>query len=101
MRLDSSQAARILEIVSNHAGSDSRVFVYGSRLDDRARGGDIDLLIETAAHMPRWDQARMLVALEDELGLPVDILVKCVHDPDTPFEAMAKSRAMTLSQAAP
>ncbi|WP_158269782.1 nucleotidyltransferase domain-containing protein [Desulfonatronum sp. SC1] len=101
MRLNSSQAAKIIEIVSNHAGGDSRVSVYGSRLDDTARGGDIDLFIETEAPMPRWEQARMLAALEDELGLPVDILVKCVHDPDTPFEAMAKSMAMTLSQAAP
>ncbi|SDB48107.1 Nucleotidyltransferase domain-containing protein [Desulfonatronum thiosulfatophilum] len=99
MRLDSSQVARILKIVAEHAGSDSRVSVYGSRLDDRARGGDIDLFIETAAPMPRWEQARMLAALEDELGLPVDILVKCVHAPDTPFESMARSRAVVLNQA--
>jgi uncharacterized protein len=96
MRLDSSQAAKIIEIVSNHAGSDSRVSVYGSRLDDTARGGDIDLFIETEAPMPRWEQARMLAALEDELGLPVDILVKCIYDPDTPFESMAKVRAVDL-----
>ncbi len=47
--------------------------------------------------MPLWDQACMVVALEDELGLPVDILVKCIHNPDTTFETMSKSRAKDLS----
>ncbi len=99
MRLDASQIEIILNIVSEHAGSDSRVSVYGSRLDDSAKGGDIDLFIETASPMPRLEQARMLAALEDGLGLPVDILVKSVHDPDTPFETMARSRAVALNQA--
>jgi uncharacterized protein len=101
MRLDTPQIERIMNIVSAHAGSESRVSIYGSRLDDRARGGDIDLFIETEAPMPGWDQARMLAALEDELGLPVDILVKYVHAPDTPFESMIKARAVALNQAAP
>lgn len=100
MRLDASQIERILNIVSAHAGSHNHVSVYGSRLDDSARGGDIDLFIETASPLPRWEQARMLADLEHELGLPVDILVKYVHDPDTPFEAMAKSQAVPLNQAA-
>ena len=100
MRLDASQIQKILEIVSVHAGIDSHVSVYGSRVDDSAKGGDIDLFIETASPLPRWEQARMLADLEHELSLPVDILVKYVHDPDTPFEAMAKSRAVPLNQAA-
>lgn len=98
MRLDASHAAKILKIVSVHAGSDTRVSVYGSRLDDRARGGDVDLFIETAAPLPRWEQALMLADLEHELALPVDIFVKCIHDPDSPFEAMARSRAVILNQ---
>jgi len=38
----------------------------------------------------------MVVALEDEPGLPVDILVKCIQDPNTIFESMSKSRAKDL-----
>ncbi|WP_045221210.1 nucleotidyltransferase domain-containing protein [Desulfonatronum thioautotrophicum] len=100
MRLDASQIERILNIVSAHAGSHSRVSIYGSRLDDSAKGGDIDLFIETASPLPRWEQARLLADLEHELGLPVDILVKYVHDPDTPFESMTKARAVALNPAA-
>jgi len=51
----------------------------------------MDLFIETKAPMPCWENKPACWPLEDELGLSVDILVKCVHDPDTPFEAMALS----------
>ena len=51
--------------------------------------------------MPRLEQARMLAALEDGLGLPVDLLVKCVHDPASPFEIMTQAQAEALNQSHP
>jgi len=46
MRLAHNQIQAIRQIASEVAGSQSRVRVFGSRLDDAARGGDLDLMLE-------------------------------------------------------
>ena len=46
MRLTELQIQRIRQLALDFAGSRSRVRVFGSRLDDDARGGDLDLMLE-------------------------------------------------------
>ncbi len=46
MRLTDLQAQIIRQLARQVAGSDSRVRVFGSRLDDTAHGGDLDLMLE-------------------------------------------------------
>jgi len=46
VRLTPDQIALIRSIVADLAGSDAGVRLFGSRLDDAARGGDVDLLVE-------------------------------------------------------
>lgn len=46
MRLSPKYKARIKEVVEEIAGSDARVFLFGSRVDDDKAGGDVDLLVE-------------------------------------------------------
>ncbi len=43
MRLTPAQITTILDTVRKVAGPDARVRLFGSRLDDHARGGDIGL----------------------------------------------------------
>ena len=47
MRLNDQQRAAIRATVAETFGTDARVWLFGSRVDDAKRGGDIDLLIET------------------------------------------------------
>ncbi|MCP1365579.1 nucleotidyltransferase domain-containing protein, partial [Halomonas sp. BBD48] len=47
MRLTDYQRRVICRAASECFGASSRVRLFGSRTDDRARGGDIDLFIET------------------------------------------------------
>jgi len=101
MRLSPFQIEQIKTIVSSHAGSASRTYVYGSRLDDSARGGDVDLLIETGQPLPRLEQARLKAALESALGLPVDIIVRHGHELASHFESMIQARAEALDQINP
>jgi len=51
-----------LRIVAGVADSRARTFLYGSRLDD-ARGGDIDLLIESSPELPLLQRASLQVRL--------------------------------------
>jgi predicted nucleotidyltransferase len=46
MRLTDVQTQVIRQLVREVAGEHFNVRVFGSRLDDAARGGDIDLLLE-------------------------------------------------------
>lgn len=52
MRLSSSQAKTIKDTVTRVVDSGARVWLFGSRLDDALRGGDIDLYVETDQVMP-------------------------------------------------
>lgn len=46
MRLTDNQVQIIRQLAYQVAGNQLRVRVFGSRLDDAAQGGDVDLLLE-------------------------------------------------------
>ena len=43
MRLSHEQVRVIRDVVEGQIGESARVYLFGSRVDDAARGGDIDL----------------------------------------------------------
>jgi predicted nucleotidyltransferase len=47
MRLTPQQQSAIRTAVAETFGEDANIWLFGSRVDDNKRGGDIDLLIET------------------------------------------------------
>jgi len=47
MRLDSQKIQTVRTAVETIVGNGSEIRVFGSRLDDFKRGGDLDLLIES------------------------------------------------------
>ena len=96
MRLTPSQIHAITETVSRLTGGTAEVFLFGSRLDDRARGGDIDLLIETNIHLALVDRARIKMELESLVSLPVDIISQVRNSTPTPFQRIAWANAVRL-----
>jgi len=80
MRLNEQQITEIRRAVAQHFGEDAEVRLFGSRVDDSRRGGDIDLYIETdvegAAEIFRRELA-MLVDLNLALGeQKIDVVVR-------------------------
>ena len=78
MRLSAEQITRIREVVHQEAGPDARVRLFGSRLNDERRGGDVDLLVELDRPVanPAWLAARISARLTRYMrGREVDVLL--------------------------
>jgi predicted nucleotidyltransferase len=43
MRLSSFEIASIVELVKKHFANNAEVYLFGSRVNDELKGGDIDL----------------------------------------------------------
>ncbi len=85
MRLSEHQREVIRRSTAELAGPLAQAMLFGSRLNDQARGGDIDILIELP--QPRPDRLalslRIGARIERQLGLQkIDVLVA---DPATPL----------------
>ena len=69
-------------------GDGCEVLVFGSRLDDAARGGDVDLLVRSVEPLQRKEWLASLLAAQAERllgGRQVDVLLL---DPHTPLQAV-------------
>lgn len=97
MRITPEQIAIIIQTTRSIAGQDANVWLYGSRLDDTRRGGDVDLLVESAPAAGFLDRARIKYRLEKILQLPVDVLTTSLDVQDSPFVSIARANAINLS----
>jgi len=88
MRLSPDQVHAIVAAAQELVGGDARVRLFGSRVNDQLRGGDIDLLVECARPVARpvWLAAQIAARLQRSLGeRKIDVLVV---DPTTEIEAV-------------
>lgn len=79
MRLDDNTREIIKREVANQIGEKAIVRLFGSRVDDTQRGGDIDLLIEPSEPLLHHIQAecRLAACLYIKLGgRKVEVLIK-------------------------
>ena len=95
MRLTNTQIETIRTATHQNFGADALVWLFGSRLDDVKRGGDVDLYVEVTHRDTLMSALRCKIALEDSLDLPVDIVVK-EPGKDKPIYNLAKSGGIPL-----
>jgi len=99
MRLTPSQEQITKSTIDRVLGTENRVWLFGSRVDDSLRGGDIDLLIETETTLPNRAQTlcRLHGALIYALGeRKLDILLKDARTRDAPVFSIAKRTGVIL-----
>jgi predicted nucleotidyltransferase len=79
MRITETERRVLRDEARKAFGADSKVFLFGSRVDDARRGGDIDLLVETGnmGHAAVFEaQLRFLARVKLALGeQKIDVLV--------------------------
>ncbi len=84
MRLNKYQQKVIRTTVAELFGPQADVWLFGSRIDDQARGGDIDLLIRLDRPIEQSERAvvALVARLQRRLGdQPIDVLLL---DPSIP-----------------
>ena len=99
MRLTDTQRSVIREEVQRHFGGNARPLLFGSRVRDDARGGDIDLYIEAVGD-PQETLARELklyAVLQRRLGEQrIDLVVRRVGSPLRPIDREAQDTGIAL-----
>jgi predicted nucleotidyltransferase len=99
MRLSAPASTAIRETVRSVLGPSATVRLFGSRADDSARGGDIDLLVETdkVVEQPTLVAARIGALLQMALGdQRIDVLISAPNVQDQAIHRVARSSGITL-----
>lgn len=99
MSVSDFERRAIRDAVAKRLGAAARVLLFGSRTDDRRKGGDIDLLVEVPASTPH--DLRASVALEVDLiraigDRKIDILLTCPGAAEQPIHRIARATGVWL-----
>ena len=99
MRLSPEQCTAIRTSVSQLAGETARVWLFGSRVNDDARGGDVDLLVEVDGFVeePAQLSARLAARVSRSMyGRKVDVLIKAPNLLHLPVHTAALAQGVRL-----
>lgn len=99
MRLTDNQIQIIRQLACQLAGGQSKVRVFGSRLDDAAHGGDIDLMLELPG--PVENPALMAAQMSAQVsrlmhGRKVDVLISAPNLMQLPIHELAFKEGQLL-----
>lgn len=93
MRLKPEEQTIILNTIGVK-DKNAKTYLFGSRVDDKAKGGDIDLLI-LSHRITLLDKLDVLAALHHQLGnRKIDIVVQ--RDASQPFAQLAIQSGVCL-----
>ncbi len=76
-------------------GADATVMLFGSRVDDTARGGDLDLLVQSDKPVQQRERKALQLVARLQLRLgdqPIDVVVL---DPETTYQPIHKEALRT------
>ena len=95
MRLTAFEVNAIKQSAQEVFGSKVEVFLFGSRVEDEKKGGDIDLYIKTQTNNDLSHKIKFLVSLEQKIGeQKIDVILAV--DENRPIEQQAMSNGILL-----
>ena len=95
MRLSQQTQQIVRDTVRDVFGIEAKVKLFGSRINDDARGGDIDLLVELPSITAEIERKTMQLTAKLQLRIgdqPIDVLV---IDPSTPRHSIHEQASIT------
>jgi len=95
MRLSEEKAAFIVKEIKA-LRQDSKVYLFGSRVDDRAKGGDIDILILSKKRLHFLERGALESGFWSKFGQQKIDLVSFTYKDNSPFKTIALQNALAL-----
>lgn len=89
----------ILRTAREFFGDNARVTLFGSRVDDSRRGGDIDLMIETnmVSTEALARRIQFLVRLKQRIGdRAIDLVLRTPGDTERPIHRVAEEQGVVI-----
>jgi len=99
MRLTPAQIDTIKSTTQAVLGEGAQVTLFGSRVDDQAKGGDVDLMIEVRQTLqePALIAARIASQISRAMhGRKVDVLLKAPNLLEQPIHRIAQQQGVAL-----
>ena len=97
MRITEFEKNTIKNLAHVFYGNEAKVTLFGSRVDDAQKGGDIDIFIETTLNKGIETKLNFLVQLENIIGeQKIDLVVKSPNTIDKPIFKIAKETGIPL-----
>jgi len=95
MRLTAFEVNAIKQSAEEVFGSKAEVMLFGSRVDDTKKGGDIDLYIKAQTGNDLAHKIKFLVSLEQKIGeQKIDVILAV--DKNRPIEQQAINTGVLL-----
>ncbi len=103
MRISAQDRRSILQALHPYISEPSTLYLYGSRVDDQRRGGDIDLLLLTSQRQRNQliqKKHILLCDIKEKIGeQKIDLTIAKENDKDQdPFLKSILSKAIILAQ---
>ena len=95
MRLTPEQTDTIRQRIRSCMGPHARIWLFGSRVDDSRRGGDVDIYVEPESAPSLESRLMCKSALADALDLNVDLIVQ-QPGRDLPIYRIARQSGISL-----
>ena len=89
MRLTSAEASVIKGLISK-ADPDGKVYLFGSRVDDNRKGGDIDIFLEASKKIDFKEQLLLQHRLIAGCDTKVDLVIQNPNDHEEIIHTIAK-----------
>ena len=75
---------------------DAKVYLFGSRIDDNAKGGDIDILVISNEKLSFMDISRMRIHFYKMFSEQKIDIINFAYSEEDPFKKIALSHAIEL-----
>jgi hypothetical protein len=100
MRISLSEQAIIGKTLRRYFGDESGIWLFGSRVIDSARGGDIDLYVEPVlVDVVEVVDAKLMALRDLHLALgdqKIDMVINCVGSPSQAIYQIARQQGVRL-----
>jgi predicted nucleotidyltransferase len=98
VRLSSTQLEVIKRGIIKICGQSAKLWLFGSRVDDTKKGGDIDLYVEVEPQISDFEaKIKLMGFFETHLGeQKIDILIRSYDRPMTAMQEIAKTTGIEI-----